>query len=196
MTPERPDRGNITRLPEEHDRQLSVLYRQTMPGDPPPALDQEILGAARQAAEAAARDRKRKPVRRRRVPLPLATVVLVSMILAPLLVWNAYLRERPGAAVTPETQATAPGSGPVLQDSATSPSPGEVLPAPRQEMPSDPEDPRLVEIRALLAEGKDALAWERVGDLRRHFPDVRIPDDLLDELAAARARLLEQAVAE
>lgn len=177
--------GKVIPLPEEHDLHLSALYHQTEAPRPGPDLEQRILTAAREAAAEAARQRQARS--RRRVPLPLAALLLVAAGLLPLLLWHAY---QGGFHHPPLLPAAAPVEG----QAASPPEPALPEPPPRREegaAESSPEERELVEIHDLIEAGRDAEAWARFGDFRMRFPDHRIPDALLDRLAEVRLRLLE-----
>lgn len=205
--------SKVTYLPDEHDRQLAALYGQTDAEQPADAIDRRILAAAR----AAAVENKTKPsVARRRVPLSLAATILVMVGLVPLLLWNLQLRnDRVAELVAPpvrpipaeaESKAQQQDVMPAARQKAMEAAPDTVLSLPPQSTPPaveeaspepgvpSPEQQRLDEISALIAAGQDARAWQQFHDFRREYAGYRIPDDLLNELAGVRARLLERAV--
>lgn len=178
--------GKVIPLPEEHDLHLSALYHQTEAPRPGPELEQRILTAAREAAAEAARQRQARS--RRRVPLPLAALLLVAAGLLPLLLWHAY---QGGFHRPPVLPVAEPVEGPA----ASPPEPALPEPPLREEAAagSSPEERELAAIQGLIEAGRDAEAWARFGDFRTRFPDHRIPDALLDRLAEVRLRLLEAA---
>ncbi|MFN2337991.1 MAG: hypothetical protein ABR544_03360 [Gammaproteobacteria bacterium] len=187
MSPGRGE-GKVLRLPEEHDLHLSALYHQTEAPQPPPALEQRILHAAREAAEEAVRQRQTR--RGRQVPLPLAALLLVASLLLPLLLWYGYQ----GGFTYPWS---VPAAGPPVEESVA-PIPAPDVPEPVEPREDNaaglsPQEQELVAIQALIESGADAEAWERFSDFRMSFPQQRIPDALLDELAGVRRRLLEDA---
>lgn len=186
MNPGRGD-GKVLRLPEEHDLHLSALYHQTEAPQPPPGLEQRILNAAREAAEEVARRRQTR--RGRQVPLPMAALLLVAALLLPLLLWYGYQ----GGFTYPWSVPTA---GPVEEPVAPIPPPDVPEPVEPEEdnvAEPSPQEQELAAIQALIESGEDAEAWERFSDFRMTFPQHRIPDALLDELAGVRTRLLEEA---
>lgn len=186
MSPGRGD-GKVLRLPEEHDLHLSALYHQTEAPQPPPGLEQRILNAAREAAEEAVRQRQAR--RGRQVPLPLAAFLLVAALLLPLLLWYGYQ----GGFSYPWAMPTA---GPVEESVAPTLTPDVPEPVEREEDNAagpSPQEQELAAIQALIESGADGEAWERFIDFRMTFPQHRIPDALLDELAGVRTRLLEDA---
>lgn len=180
--------GKVLRLPEEHDLHLSALYHQTEAPQPPPGLEQRILNAAREAAEEAVRQRQAR--RGRQVPLPLAALLLVAALLLPLLLWYGYQ----GGFTYPWSVPTA---GPVEEPVAPIPTPDVPESVEPEEDnatgPSSPQEQELAAIQALIESGADAEAWDRFIDFRMTFPQHRIPDALLDQLAGVRTRLLEDA---
>ena len=171
--------GKVIHLPEEHDLHLSALYHQTDAPQPSPALEQRILSAAREAAENQARARQAQG--RRRVPLPLAALLLVASGLLPLLFWHGYQggfspARSPAPAAVEQVQVPMEPPPALLEEEA-----GEPL----------PEALELQAIQDLIAAGEDAEAWARFNAFRGNFPGHRIPDDVLDQLADVRMRLLE-----
>ncbi len=186
MTPGRGD-GKVLRLPEEHDLHLSALYHQTEAPQPPPGLEQRILNAAREAADEVARQRQTR--RGHQVPLPLAALLLVAALLLPLLLWYGYQGEF-------SYPWSVPTAGPVEEPVAPIPAPEFPEPvAPPEDNATEPspQEQELAAIQALIQSGDDAEAWKRFRDFRMSFPQHRIPDALLDELAGVRTRLLEEA---
>jgi hypothetical protein len=184
--------GKIIPLPDEHDLHLSTLYHQTDAPPPSPVVEQRILAAARTAAEETLR-RRRSPDRRR-VPLPLASALLVLAGLAPLLLWHGYqggLTRQPPVTAMPQPPLETAGDSELPLSPAAPP-----VPEPAQETSTEPAAAstpgrqELQVIEALIQAGRDAEAWERFGVFRRSFPEQRVPEALLDELAAVRARLL------
>lgn len=180
-----PGAGKVIHLPEEHDLHLSALYHQTEAPQPGPELERRILAAAREAAEEEARRRQARS--RRRVPLPLAALLLVMAGLLPLLLWHAYQGgfDRPQALPAPTDEPAPPRPEPSRPESPP--------PLDAGSLALSPEEQELVVIRELIESGQDAEAWARFGDFRQRFPDHRIPDALLDQLAEVRLRLREAA---
>jgi hypothetical protein len=182
-----PGDGKILHLPEEHDLRLSALYHQTDAPQPPPGVEQRILAAAREAADEAVRQRQTR--RRRQVPLPLAALLLVLAGLLPLLLWYGYQ----GGFTYP---GQAPGPVPLVEEAPPAPEAPAPEPEPQEEDSAREPSPAELELAAigdLIESGRDAEAWERFGAFRRTFPEHRIPDALLDELAGVRTRLLDSA---
>lgn len=185
MSPGRGD-GKVLHLPEEHDLHLSALYHQTEAPQPPPGLEQRILNAAREAAEEVVRRRQTR--RGRQVPLPLAAFLLVVALLLPLLLWYGYQ----GGFTYPWSVPTAGTVEESVAPIPTSEVPEPVEPEDKASGPS-PQEQELAAIQSLIESGEDAEAWEHFRDFRMTFPQHRIPDALLDELAGVRTRLLEDA---
>jgi hypothetical protein len=99
----------------ERDPRLDLLYRDTPRETPPPHLDAPILAAARR--EAGSRPRALSALRRWRVPISLAAIVVLSVSVATLVEEEsrdsvAELRSTPALPVTrpvePQAQPAAP----------------------------------------------------------------------------------------
>lgn len=193
----KPD--NVTALPEEHDRQLSSLYRRLDRPEPPRSLDNQILRAA-QMQVVRREPRPRPSLAQRRVPLPLVALLLVGLGTVPLL--SLYWRESPPSDSAPPPPVTPSEGGqpsvpPAMRrletDQAVEADAGAALPepappvAPSTQEVADAEAAELVAgIRQALDSGQVEAAWQGFGELRRRFPALRIDDALLNELAAAR----------
>lgn len=202
--------SNVTRLPDEHDRHLSSLYRQVPTEEPPPALDTRVLEAARKAAEPQVVESKPKLLKRR-VPLSVAAVCLVAAGLIPILVIDVEQQLVTEGLIAPpdagKSQAEAAfQEGPADAAKARSPAaparelerqelraPGLAEPDLAADAPaavSSAAQQELLAIKQLLAAGRTREAWQRFATFRHNFPDERVPDDVLTALGEARDALV------
>jgi hypothetical protein len=97
----------------ERDRRLDLLYRDAARETPPPQLDAAILAAARR--EVGARPRPLSALRRWRVPVSIAAVVVLSVSLVTL------VREEGGEALLREERVPAAPAIPPAAESARQP---------------------------------------------------------------------------
>lgn len=107
MTDSRDD-PKVTPLGDRHDPKLSALYRMTPRDEPPGALDDRILAAARAAAETPERQTRPRW-------LPVAGGLAASLLVAVLVVQLLPQSQEPAVVASKEESVKAPASQRALE---------------------------------------------------------------------------------
>jgi hypothetical protein len=179
-------------MAEDEDRRLSERYRELGREEPPKALDEKILAAAR----------RRHGMRRWALPLSVAAVIVLSLTVTletqversqrdnqiekqPA----AKLETTPAAPVELERRvqapsANAPAASRLSRDSADRERFERAAPAAAEERAqqlgaAESPERRLERIAELRRAGRDDEADRLLAEFRRRFPDYRIPEAML-----------------
>jgi alkanesulfonate monooxygenase SsuD/methylene tetrahydromethanopterin reductase-like flavin-dependent oxidoreductase (luciferase family) len=179
-------------MAEHEDRKLSERYRELGREEPPKALDEKILAAAR----------RRHGARRWALPLSIAAVIVLSVSVTLQMQREPAQREdliekqaepkldtAPAAPVELERRvqtpaASAPAAGRLSRESAERERFERAAPAVAEERAkqlSAVESPErwLERIAELRRAGRDDEADRLLAEFRRRFPDYRIPEAAL-----------------
>jgi hypothetical protein len=179
-------------MAEHEDRELSERYRDLGREEPPQALDEKILAAAR----------RRHGMRRWAFPLSIAAVIVLSVTVTLEMQREPAQRENliekqaapkfetaPAAPVELERRlqmpsANAPAGGRLSRESADRERFERAAPAAAEERARQlgaAESPErwLERIAELRRAGRDDEADRLLADFRRRFPDYRIPEAAL-----------------
>ncbi|HEX6317704.1 MAG TPA: hypothetical protein VFZ84_02435 [Burkholderiales bacterium] len=163
-------------MAEERDPLVSRRYRELGAEEPPPALDEAILAASRQAAA---------PRRRWYVPLAAAAVAVLGIGVA---LHVQREQPEPEAVTAPSEAKEAPRA---LKRESVPAAPPAQPQAERQESRMqeraadavhDSPERVLERIAALRKQGRHEEADKALAEFRRRYPDYRIPEEMREKI--------------
>jgi hypothetical protein len=144
----------------ERDPRLDLLYRDSPRDTPPPHLDAAILAAARR--EVGARPRALSALRRWRVPVSIAAIVVLSVSLVIL------VREEGGETLLREGRAPVAPPAPRVAESAPQPAEAAKVPEAGERLAASPDArKRAAPAPEELALRRDEVAATAAGETRR-----------------------------